>query len=343
MRPTGRPDHDGLRVGEGSPSRSSRSGRQRLVGDAPARARPPRAPVERAGPPAKAQRGAPDGAEDGALAAARPTEDDAVGERVESLGRRTRRRRLTMEARCTSPASSAVHVRRRARRAGALVVDAGAASPAARPAHAPADEGVALAQRGERSPASSAQARLERASSAGSVGSSCVGREAERRRRRAHLGAAARRSTATLTPIPSTAQRSRGRPSTRIAGDLAAVDEHVVGPLHARGRARDVRDREAGAQREQRVGASRTTSDSSSARPGGARPAAALAPAPGGLLAGRHERAVRRARLGQRRAPARSSSPSPEVQPRAPERHRALTRSSSPGRRAERGGGVARG
>ena len=91
------------------------------------------------------------------------------------------------------------------------------------------------------------------------------------------------------------------RPSARLdedARDLLAVDPDVVGPLHQRARPGDVGHREPGAQREQLVelAQDQRRGDRDAGRRG---PAPALAAAAGGLLAGRDQRAVRGALLGQ--------------------------------------------
>ena len=114
--------------------------------------------------------------------------------------------------------------------------------------------------------------------------------------------AAARRST--LTPMPSTAQSRRAR-LDEDAGDLAAVEQHVVGPLDARRRAGDVGDREPGAQRQQVVEARAGRASAAIAVPGGVTQRAALAAAAAVCSRRGDERAVRRAR--RRRARARAS------------------------------------
>ena len=87
--------------------------------------------------------------------------------------------------------------------------------------------------------------------------------------------------SATLRPIPSTAQPSCGRPSARIPATLRPVDQHVVGPLDPRVGPADLGHGDAPRRAAAAAGGSRRTSDISSALPGGARPRAALAPAPG--------------------------------------------------------------
>ena len=79
---------------------------------------------------------------------------------------------------------------------------------------------------------------------------------------------------------------------------------------------------------------SRTTRDMSTAEPGRRGPAAALAAAPGGLLVGGHERAVRRARLGELLGPLVGRVGQAEMEPREPETaHRGRRRTSPSGAR----------
>ena len=94
-------------------------------------------------------------------------------------------------------------------------------------------------------------------------------RAPERRRAGGDLGRHADRSSATLIPMPSTAQDSPGRALDEDPRELAAVEQHVVGPLDAGRRPGEVGDREPGAQGEQRV-CSRRRSEHRSAWPCGA-------------------------------------------------------------------------
>ena len=193
---------------------------------------------------------------------------------------------------------------------------------------------------------------------------------AARRGSRGPAGPAARRARAGARPAPARA-RARGRPSvaarSRSSGrqvgrvdrdvdadpehrpallrprldeharELAPAEEDVVRPLDLRARAREVGDGEPGAQRQQVV--VRAQHERAQQRAAGRRgPRPALAPAPGGLDAGGHERPVRRARPARGRARGRSSTASragaaaggrsrrregqlvarPDAQPRAP-------------------------
>ena len=159
-------------------------------------------------------------------------------------------------------------------------------------------------------------------------------------RARSSAGSAAG-STAALRPMPSTAQPSCGRASTRIARELAAVEQHVVGPLHPRGGAGDVGDREARAERQQRVRVAQDEREQQRLA-GGREPGPALPPAPRRLLARGHERAVRRARRGERPGAVVRRPRRPQVQPRAAERaHAGASSTRSPAREPERGRGVA--
>ena len=118
------------------------------------------------------------------------------------------------------------------------------------------------------------------------------------------------------------------------ARELAPAEEDVVRPLDLRVRAREVGDGEPGAQRQQVVVlAQHERAEQRAARRRG--PRAALAPAPGGLDAGAHERPVRRS--GERevaRAVVRRRRRA-QVQPRAAD-HGAARVSSSPGRTSSR-------
>ena len=122
------------------------------------------------------------------------------------------------------------------------------------------------------------------------------------RRRRGRASAASGRSGGaadTLTPIPTTAQPSCGRPSTSTPATLRPSTCTSFGHFTRAAVARDVGDREPGAERQQRV----ELAQDQRAQQRGARrrlPAPALPPAAGGLHAGGHERAVGRA--GGRRA-----------------------------------------
>ncbi len=95
--------------------------------------------------------------------------------------------------------------------------------------------------------------------------------------------------------------------------------DDVVGPLDHRAGARDVADAERGDQRQQRR---RRAQDQRGEHRAcrRRRPAPALAPAPGGLKRGAHERAVRGARDRQRARAGVRGVGLAQVQPRAPER-----------------------
>ncbi len=106
-------------------------------------------------------------------------------------------------------------------------------------------------------------------------------------------------STATLTPIPSTAQPSCGRPSTRIPATLRPSSSTSLGHLICAGVAHGLGHGDPGGEREQR----RRLADHDRHQQRGARrrgPRAALAPAPGRLRRGGDQRAVRRAGGGER-------------------------------------------
>ena len=144
--------------------------------------------------------------------------------------------------------------------------------------------------------------------------------------------------------MPSTAQPSCGRASARMPATLRPSTQHVVRPLDRRLRRRPRRrrrpPRRAGAAAGARAG--RATS---AAPPRRRRPSAALAPAAGGLLAGGHERAVRRARGGERlRARSFVESVARRCRrgrPRALTRRAPAMRTSSSRRRPELVGGRA--
>ena len=99
---------------------------------------------------------------------------------------------------------------------------------------------------------------------------------------------------ATLMPMP---EDRPALPRPRLgedAGDLAPVDQDVVGPLDRRGGADRVGDRDARCHREQRRDLAQHERHRER-EPRRRRPRPALAPASGDLVVGRHERAVRRA------------------------------------------------
>ena len=89
-------------------------------------------------------------------------------------------------------------------------------------------------------------------------------------RGRAARRAGRARGRATLIPIPSTAQLLLRVALGEDAGDLATVEQDVVGPLDRRSRSDDAGDGDGAGERQQHPGQSRSTRDISSARPGGA-------------------------------------------------------------------------
>ena len=119
-------------------------------------------------------------------------------------------------------------------------------------------------------------------------------------------------SAATFSPIPSTAQPSCGRPSTRMPATLRPSIQTSLGHLIAP---------QPGAPRRQPTAAASGSvsrqlarAPPTSAPPTRRRaPRAALAPAAGALLVGRHERAVRRARGASSRARSLVESVTPVV------------------------------
>ena len=121
------------------------------------------------------------------------------------------------------------------------------------------------------------------------------------------------------------------------ARDLAAVDEHVVGPLDAGGVAHGLGHGDAGLQRDERgrIDAQHEREQQGAARR--RRPRAALAPAARGLLGGGDQRAVRRAGGGELAGALVGRVGAAQVQARLAEagaHGSARRRSSESGRRA---------
>ena len=290
----------------------------RPAADAPAE-KPKRAPRKRA--PAKPKGGEANGAPDAARARLRArargrpgqparTKPPSSATNVTSMGwwpieADTRR------ARCTSPADSTV------------------SPPSASRTRSPPSSSIPSPTPAPPSQRSSAPSSASRSRSAVSVAAA----GSPSRRSSAASSSASTASTsgrpsataptpsgaaATLTPIPTTAQPSLRAALDEHARDLAAVEQHVVGPLHARGGARDVGDRQPGAQRQQRV---ELAHDQRAQQRGALRrlPGPALAAAPGGLRAGGHERAVRRPGRGELARAAVRRVDLAQVQPRAAE------------------------
>ena len=135
-------------------------------------------------------------------------------------------------------------------------------------------------------------------------------------------------------PMPRTAQPSCGRASARMPATLRPSIRTSLGHLIARGGAERVGDRDARAQREQRVDLAQHERHRERA-PRRRRPCPALAPASGDLLAGGHERAVRRAGHGELARAVVRRADRAQVQPRACRASRAAMRISSSSRSAE--------
>ena len=175
-----------------------------------------------------------------------------------------------------------------------------------------------------------------------------VRRRAAERRRRSRAARAAGRPgrTATLTPIPRTAQPSCGRALGEDPRDLAPVEQHVVGPLDPRRGPARLRDGDGGDERQEgAAAASRRTSEHSSARPGGADHVRPWRPRPGRLRRGRDERAVRGAARRERPRAVVRRRRRPQVQaraaqPRAAGRGALTPRGCGPRRRARARGGA---
>ena len=184
--------------------------------------------------------------------------------------------------RCTSPASSAMTPRAPAGATSSRPcssMPAPSRCPRARRRCAPSSasrsrqaSSISRGGRGEPALEQLEQARERRLDRVARRGRAC-------RRSRAARPAARRARTATLTPIPSTAQPSCGRPSIRIPPTLRPSSEDVVGPLQ-RARAGPASSATATpAAIGSSGGGSRSTSEHSSALPGRRVPAAALAAA----------------------------------------------------------------
>ena len=198
----------------------------------------------------------------------------------------------------TSPAVSVISRPLTSTRQRAGLVDPGAEAFAVLPAHAPAEQRVALAQ-GRRAPNRGPDPSRfsSAASSAVSVGSTSAGDFPKDPATSAASSGSEATSTATLTPIPSTAH-SRGLALGEDAGHLAPVQPDVVGPLDQRVGPGHVGDGQPGPQRQQVVELAQDQRRGD--RHAGRRdPRAPLASAALGLLVGRDERPVRRALVGQ--------------------------------------------
>ena len=237
-------------------------------------------------------------------------------------------------ARAPRPHRGRSPTRRRARRAARPRHRSGAEARAAGPLQPPPQQRVALAERRHDRRHSLRQPHLERPQQLGQRGLELARRAPERARDRLQLRRQRRTSTATLTPIPSTAQPSCGRASTRIPATLRPSSQHVVGPLD-RAPGRPATSATASPARSgssvvelaqhQRRSSARARRARPSVRPWRPRPAVcspAVTSVPCGAPAvGQLARAVvGRADLAQ-------------VQARAAERHARSSRTSSPARR----------
>ena len=167
------------------------------------------------------------------------------------------------------------------------------------------------------------------------------GGPAERRRPLAHVRRQRGDVDRDVDPHPEHRPARVGPRLHEDPRELAPVEQDVVRPLDARLRAGQVGDGEPGTEREQRVVAAEHER-AEQRLPGGRRPRPALAPPPGGLQPGGHERAVRRARRRERPRAVVGRRGLPQVDARAAERaHAGASRSSSPGADAERARRVA--
>jgi hypothetical protein len=83
------------------------------------------------------------------------------------------------------------------------------------------------------------------------------------------------------------------------AGDFAALDEHVIGPLDAGGVAHGLGRGDPGLERDESGVVHAQDEREQQRSPGGRGPGPSLSTAPGGLLAGGHQGAVRRPGLGE--------------------------------------------
>ena len=177
------------------------------------------------------------------------------------------------------------------------LVDAGARALAVLPAHVLSEQRVAVAQGGERGVAVLRQVGAP-ARSGTRRGSArpAPGRGRACRRSRPPRAGRLAGSSATLTPIPSTAQ-SWPCASARMPATLRPSIQTSLGHFT---RAAGPRRRRRRARRAAAAGRRRTAAPAKRrSRLRRRHPAAALAPAAGGLLAGGHERAVGGALLGQ--------------------------------------------
>ena len=195
----------------------------------------------------------------------------------------------------------------------------------------PAPVPVPSAQRTGRSRRASRARSASSASAAGSAsraarwsrssrerGFDVVGTAAERRRAVAQLGREVGHVDGDVDADPEHRPAVRRARLDEDPGELAAVEQDVVRPLHERGVAREVGDGEARAQREQRVVVAQQQRAQQRAA-GRTGPRSALTATPCGLLRRGDERAVRRAG-GRERAGAVVGRPRrAEVQPRAAE------------------------
>ena len=186
---------------------------------------------------------------------------------------RRRRRPPHSPPRWTSPASSATCPVVRVAPAG------GRRGRSRRPCPSPAAQRTArpAAARRGRGPRR-ARRRRRRASQRSSARSSRLERRLDRarfaaracRRGRGAPAGSPRRASATLTPIPTTAQRSCGRPSTRIPATLRRRRATSFGHLIRGVRPDDARPPRPRAASGSSRGGSRITIEHSSARPAGA-------------------------------------------------------------------------
>ena len=201
------------------------------------------------------------------------------------------------------PAPRASRRRRSSIEQPAVGVDAGAASRAARPADRCAEQRVARAPGGQQRVGGRRQRALQarRAAAAARPRRRPARGPASPARSRSSGGRSAG-ATATLTPMPSTAQPSCGRPSTRMPASLRPSSRTSLGHLIARRSPATSRDRDRRGERQQRAAGRAARASTAAPCPAGAVQRAALAPAARGLLAGGDERAVRRARGASSRA-----------------------------------------
>ena len=189
-------------------------------------------------------------------------------------------RRCLARAQVHSPVASAQLSRTRRARAARRRPRCRHRCPRRPPSGRDARQRVAPAQGGQHA-GGFGEPRLE-ARRAGSPSAAAAPPVAPEQPRPSRSSGSTARSSAALTPIPSTAQPSCGRPR-RAPRPPSAVHEHA-GPLPSRPPQRG-RHRETGAQRQQRVGVADHQRDRERSRAGST--TRALAAAPGGLLAPR--------------------------------------------------------